>query len=473
MNDDLARVVGDMTNANERQSAVLSVAQLNRRVAQLLEDGVPTVAVQGEVSNFTAAASGHWYFTLKDERAAVRAVMFRSRAHAVGFVPRAGDRVQVRARVSLYEARGDYQLQVDTLQRAGLGDLYEAFMRLKATLAAEGLFDAARKRTPAAMPTCVGVVTSLAAAALRDVLSALARRAPHVAVVVYPAPVQGGDAATKLAGAIAAANRASHADTLLLVRGGGSIEDLWSFNDERLARAIAASRIPVISGVGHETDFTIADFVADLRAPTPTAAAELACAPREHWLAQIAQAGQRIARAQARRLSDAAQKLDRLSARLISPSERLTHQRERLTGLTRRLTTACAAPLANRQARLTLAHQRLGHARPDLRQPAARLAAVVQTLAQAQRRALSNHQLRLQHYAERLRALDPQLTLARGYAIVRDDAGDIVCDAARLAAGQGLAVQFARGEARVSVVGGAGSKSGTRPQPSGATGELF
>jgi len=448
---------------------VLTVAQLNRRVAQLLEDGVPTVAVQGEVSNFTAAASGHWYFTLKDDRAAVRAVMFRSRAHAVGFVPGAGDRVQLRARVSLYEARGDYQLQVETLQRAGLGDLYEAFVRLKARLAAEGLFDAARKRPITPLPACVGVVTSLAAAALRDVLSALARRAPHVAVVVYPAPVQGTHAALHLAHAIAAANRAGaggmRPDTLLLARGGGSIEDLWSFNDETLARAIAASAIPVISGVGHETDFTIADFVADLRAPTPTAAAELAASPREHWLAQVHSAAQRIARAQARRLSAAAQRLDRASARLVSPSERLAHQRARLDGLARRLTAACAAPLAQRQARLALARQRLRHARPDVRQAAVRLAALVQTLAQGPRRALSNQRLRLQHHAERLRALDPQLTLARGYAIVRNDAGAIVCDATQLAVGEGLDVQLARGQARVTVAG--------KARPTAASGELF
>src|SRR6185437_1790585 len=195
--------------------------------------------------NFTQAASGHWYFTLKDSRAAVRAVMFRSRASAVGFVPKPGDQVEVRARVSLYEARGDFQLQAEGMRRAGLGNLYEAFLRLKAELAGEGLFDAGRKREPVRLPRAIGVVTSLHAAALRDVLSALARRAPQVPVIVYPAPVQGADAAARLTAQVAAANARGEVDTLLLVRGGGSIEDLWSFNDEQLARQVAASRIPI------------------------------------------------------------------------------------------------------------------------------------------------------------------------------------------------------------------------------------
>lgn len=256
---------------------VLSVAQLNQAVGQLLERNIPALWVRGEVSNFTQAASGHWYFTLKDARAAVRAVMFRGRAAAVGFVPRPGDEVEIRARVSLYEPRGDYQLQAEAMRRAGVGNLYEAFLLLKERLAAQGLFDPERKRTPPRLPRAIGVVTSLHAAALRDVLSALARRAPQVPVVIYPAAVQGAEAARALAAQVRAASQRAEVDTLLLVRGGGSIEDLWSFNDEELAYAVAECAMPVISGVGHETDFTIADFVADVRAPTPTAAAELAC----------------------------------------------------------------------------------------------------------------------------------------------------------------------------------------------------
>src|SRR5690606_17475927 len=223
---------------------IMTVAQLNQAVGQLLERNIPPLWVRGEISNFTQAASGHWYFTLKDSRAAVRAVMFRGRASAVGFVPRAGDQVEIRARVSLYEPRGDYQLQADAMRRAGLGNLYEAFLRLKTQLAAEGLFDDSVKRKPVALPRAIGVVTSLHAAALRDVLSALARRAPQVPVVIYPAPVQGADAAARLAAQVQAANARQEVDTLLLVRGGGSIEDLWSFNDETLARLVAASQIP-------------------------------------------------------------------------------------------------------------------------------------------------------------------------------------------------------------------------------------
>jgi len=436
---------------NELTRVVLSVAQLNRAVARLLEEGVPTVWVQGEISNFTQAASGHWYFTLKDERAGVRAVMFRGRALSVGFIPRAGDRVALRARVSLYEARGDYQLQVEAMRRAGLGDLYEAFLRLKEKLAAEGLFEPARKRVPTRMPACIGVITSLQAAALRDVLSVLRRRAPHVAVIVYPAPVQGVDAAPKLADAIAVANGLRQADTLLLVRGGGSIEDLYSFNDEALARAIAASELPVISGVGHETDFTIADFVADVRAPTPTAAAELACAPQSEWLGRVEQTGRLIVRAQARRLERAAQDVDRLAARLASPAQRLAHRRERVIGLTRRLAAVCAAPLARQQSRLALVQQRLGYCRPDLESPAAKLAVEAQSLCLSARRALEWRRLRVQGLADRLRTLDPTLTLARGYAIVRDEAGAIVRDAARLTVGQRVALQFAHDQACATV----------------------
>src|SRR5690606_1630025 len=256
---------------------VWTVSQLNRQVGQLLESHFSRIWVRGEISNFTQAASGHWYFSIKDEGATVRAVMFRGRAQAVGFVPKPGEKFEFRVNVTLYEPRGDYQLQVESMRRAGRGDLHAAFLALKDKLEAEGLFDPARKRLIEQMPQAVGVVTSLGAAALHDVLTALARRAPHVEVIVYPAPVQGADAAGRLVQAMRQAISRQEVDTLLLVRGGGSLEDLWSFNDEALARCIVSSPIPVISGVGHETDFTIADFVADLRAPTPTAAAELCC----------------------------------------------------------------------------------------------------------------------------------------------------------------------------------------------------
>lgn len=431
---------------------IMTVAQLNQAVGQLLETNVPVVWVRGEISNFTQAASGHWYFTLKDSRAAVRTVMFRSRAAAVGFVPRAGDQVEVRARVSLYEPRGDYQLQADAMRRAGLGNLYEAFLRLKAQLESEGLFDPAAKRTPVALPRAIGVITSLHAAALRDVLSALARRAPQVPVVIYPAPVQGADAAARLAAQLQAANARQEVDTLLLVRGGGSIEDLWSFNDETLARLVAASPIPVISGVGHETDFTIVDFVADLRAPTPTAAAELACVPRADLLGQVGQAARRLARAQQRRLEIAAQRLDRAAAQLISPASRLAHQAERLNSLRHRLAAAWGRPHGRRAARLDLAVQRLAHATPDTGRAGERLNALARRMVQAHTRHLDARRARIAAVAAQLRALDPQHTLARGYAIARDAQGRIVRDGAALAGGQELDLKFAAGAARVHVV---------------------
>ncbi|MGN6661568.1 MAG: exodeoxyribonuclease VII large subunit, partial [Achromobacter mucicolens] len=405
----------------------------------------------GEISNFTQAASGHWYFTLKDSRAAVRAVMFRSRASAVGFVPRAGDQVEIRARVSLYEPRGDYQLQADAMRRAGLGNLYEAFLRLKEQLASEGLFDPARKREPVRLPRAIGVITSLHAAALRDVLSALARRAPQVPVIIYPAPVQGADAASKLAAQLRLANERAEVDTLLLVRGGGSIEDLWSFNDEDLARQVAVSEIPVISGVGHETDFTIVDFVSDLRAPTPTAAAELACAPRAELLGRVMQTLQTMVRGQQRRLERAAQRLDRATAQLVSPAQRLQHQRERLNSLQYRLASAWSAPQGRRTARVNLLAQRLSHRVPDTGRAAERLAGAVRRLGQAQARLLVERRNRLAAASAQLRALDPGNTLARGYAIARDEQGRIVRDAAALSAGQPLDLSFAQGGAQVQV----------------------
>ncbi len=448
---------------------ILTVAQLNQAVGQLLERSIPSLWVRGEISNFTQAASGHWYFTLKDSRAAVRTVMFRSRAAQVGFVPRPGDQVEVRARVSLYEPRGDYQLQADGMRRAGVGNLYEAFLRLKAQLQDEGLFDPQRKRQLARLPRAIGVVTSLHAAALRDVLSALARRAPQVPVVIYPAPVQGADAAARLAARVAQANQRAEVDTLLLVRGGGSIEDLWSFNDEALARQVAASDIPVISGVGHETDFTIVDFVADLRAPTPTAAAELACVPRGDLLAALRQTAERLARAQQRRLDQAAQRLDRAAAMLTSPAQRLAHQQERLNTLRHRLASAWRGPQGRRVARLDMLAQRLAHRRPETGRAAERSAALLAQLGRAQARLAAARQARLDTLAAQLRALDPQHTLARGYAIVRDATGAIVTDAARLAARDRIDIAVARGRIGAQVTD-IGTPDGTDGNPASRRG---
>ncbi|HTK02159.1 MAG TPA: exodeoxyribonuclease VII large subunit, partial [Bordetella sp.] len=298
----------------------------------------------------------------------------------------------------------------------------------------------------------IGVVTSLRAAALRDVLSALARRAPHVPVILYPAPVQGADAAPRLIAAIAAANLRAEVDTLLLVRGGGSIEDLWSFNDEGLARAVAASAIPVISGVGHETDFTIVDFVSDIRAPTPTAAAELACVPRLDLYNRVMQLAGFLVRAQERRLERLAQRLDRAAGQLTSPGQRLAHQRERLATLRHRLANAWAAPQARRHARIDLLVAKVLHRGPDLERVADRLQDRIRRLQRAQSRLLEHRRTRLASLSAQLRAFDPQHVLARGYALVRDDQGHVVRDAASLAAGQALDVLFSQGSANVAVI---------------------
>ena len=387
---------------------VVPVSQLNQAVARLLERSFPLAWVSGEVSNFTRAASGHWYFTLKDEAAQVRAVMFRSHAQLAGFVPRDGDRVEARALVTLYAPRGDYQLNVEALRHAGAGNLYEAFLWLKDKLAAEGLFAPERKRPLPVFPRTIGIVTSPQAAALHDVLTALARRAPHVRAILYPTPVQGDGAAAQIAQAIAIASARAECDLLLLCRGGGSLEDLWPFNEEIVARAIAGCRLPVICGVGHETDITIADFTADLRAPTPTAAAELATRSRNDWLAELqAQAGA-LARTTRRRTENAAQTMDGLSRRLLSPAARIARERLGLQALSARAAQSGRAP------------------------------------ATSARHALAS-------LSAQLELLNPQRTLERGYAIVTDENGTVLRSPAQLHAGDTLAIRLAEGEARVGI----------------------
>jgi exodeoxyribonuclease VII large subunit len=441
-----------LTGFESVNGVVLSVAQLNRQVGALLEGHFSQVWVRGEVSNFTQAASGHWYFTIKDERAAVRAVMFRGRAQSVGFIPKAGERFEFRANVTLYEPRGDYQLQVDRLRRAGQGDLHEAFLLLKEKLAAEGLFDPSRKRPVKLVPRTVGVVTSLAAAALQDVLSVMARRAPHVRVIIYPAPVQGADAAGKIQQALFAAFERGEADTLLLVRGGGSLEDLWSFNNENLARTIAASPVPVISGVGHETDFTIADFVADLRAPTPTAAAELCCQARETCLARLDAAFAELTARQFRLIEHAGLRLDRAVALLVSPQQHLARQRERLHSVMNRLARAALVPGERRRSRLEFVKSRLTRCAPDHAYLERDLARCTQRLASLGQRQVKSRRDRLAAVSQTLAALNPRNVLGRGYAIVRDGQGAIIKNALDLSIGDQLGIELHQGRANVLVL---------------------
>lgn len=432
-------------------TAVLSVTALNQQVARLLERSFPLVWIGGEISNFTRAASGHWYFTLKDDAAQVRAVMFRSRAQMAGFTPREGDKVEVRALVTLYGARGDYQINVEAIRRAGVGQLYEAFLRLKEKLAAQGLFDADRKRALPLFARSIGIVTSPQAAALRDVLTALRRRAPHVRIVLYPAPVQGQFAADKIAEAIMTASRRAEVDVLLVCRGGGSIEDLWSFNEECVARAIDACAIPVISGVGHETDVTIADFAADVRAATPTAAAELAATPRADWLASLEGDALDLQRAMERRLHDASQGLDNLSRRLLSPSAQIGHQRLKLLSLATAMTHAVKLPVNRHGLLLAQLQQRWSRHRPDMRALRARLASDSRHLNASLCSQVRARREALNALAAQLELLNPQRTLERGYAIVRDAKGQIVRDPAQIHARDTLTVRLANGSAEVGV----------------------
>ena len=430
---------------------VLTVTALNQQVARLLERSFPLIWIGGEISNFTRASSGHWYFTLKDDAAQVRSVMFRSRAQYAGFIPREGDKVEVRALVTLYGARGDYQINVEAIRRAGVGQLYEAFLRLKEKLSRQGLFDQERKRPLPLFTRSVGIVTSPQAAALRDVLTALRRRAPHVNIVLYPAPVQGQFAADRIAEAIMTASTRAEVDVLLVCRGGGSIEDLWSFNEECVARAIAACGIPVIAGVGHETDVTIADFAADVRAATPTAAAELAATPRDDWMASLSADALDLKRAMRRQLSEANQGLDNLSRRLLGPTAQIAHQRLKLRAMAGALTHALRAPLNRGGVSLAQLQQRWARHRPDLRTLRAQIVSEQRHLNASVCTQVKQRRDALAALAAQLELLNPQRTLERGYAIVSNAQGEALRDPARIKARSALTVRLAEGSAEVRV----------------------
>lgn len=422
------------------------------------------VAVRGEIAGFVRAASGHCYFSLKDAGGApalLRCAMFRRAATLLDFAPADGQQVDLRGRLGVYDARGELQLIVESMQRVGAGSLYEEFLRLRARLQALGLFEASRKRPIPAFPRAIGVVTSPGAAALRDVLATLARRAPQVPVVIYPSLVQGAEAPAALVAALALAARRNEVDTLLLVRGGGALEDLWAFNDERVVRAVAASPLPVVCGVGHETDVTLADLAADLRAPTPTAAAELAAPLRDEALAALQVRQLRLQRAVQRLLQGQAQRVDTLGLRLGQPGRAVWGQAERLQALQGRLQRA----LLQRQRR---------HAE-ELSQRARRLAASLQP-------PLQRAALQLQACEQRLQALDPARVLQRGYAWVETAvgadgaaggpvAGRPVVSALALQPGQAVRAVWADGSARANIVAvTAGPPHGTATAGAAASG---
>lgn len=435
-------------------NGALPVSEFVRQARRALERAFPLMWISGEIANLTRAASGHFYFTLRDEVAQVRCVMYRSRAQLLPFRLMEGQRVEARALTTLYEARGEFQLQVENLRLGGQGSLFEAFVRLKARLEAAGLFDAARKRPLPAHPRGVGIVSSLQAAALRDVLAALARRAPHLPVVLYPSPVQGEDAGARLARAVATASaRATDdgIDVLILCRGGGSLEDLWAFNDEALVRAIVASTIPVVSGVGHETDFTLSDFAADLRAATPTAAAEWVSAGSVRARETVAGLRAAVSRLAGQALERRLERLDRVRSRLIHPRDRLAAQGVQCQALVRRLALAASHRLARAQGRFTLARTRLNAARPDVAGPRAALVRAQAQVHAALGRSLAQRGQHLQTLRDTLQNLDPQAVLARGYSIVRTADGQILRSATDAPADTRLEIQPGSGHLVVRV----------------------
>jgi exodeoxyribonuclease VII large subunit len=433
---------------------VIAVSDLNRMARSLIERQLPLLWVAGEISNFRRYDSGHCYFVLKDAQAQVRCVMFRHRAQHLGWKPVDGAQVAVRALPTLYEARGDFQLNVEAMRQSGAGALYEAFARLKAKLDAEGLFDPARKRPLPRFPRRIGIVTSLQAAALRDVLTTLGRRMPGLPIVIYPTLVQGEGAAAQIAAAVETAGRRAECDVLIVCRGGGSIEDLWSFNEEIVARAIVASPIPVISGVGHETDFTIADFAADVRAPTPTAAAELVSPDRAQLQAQLGRAANGLVRAGRRWLELRMQALDYLTRRLVHPGERIAEQHRNLAHLVARLVAAMGHASETWQWRLRELAREWRALKPDFAAAAERQRDLTLRLQRAARVRAESLAARLRSMEAQLAQLNPENVVGRGYAIVRNAHGDVVRDAAMLVGGDEIDVALARGvaSARVTAV---------------------
>jgi exodeoxyribonuclease VII large subunit len=437
-------------------ATVISVSELNRMVRTAIEQNLPLTWVSGEISNLRRYDSGHWYFTLKDAGAQVDCVMFRHKAQHVEWAPADGMKVEVRALATVYEARGKYQLNVEAMRRAGLGALFEAFEKLKAKLEAEGLFADERKREIPAFPRGIAVVTSPQAAALRDVLTTIKRRMPRIPVVIYPAPVQGEGAAAKIMQAIATASKRAeedHCEVLILCRGGGSIEDLWSFNEEVVARAIHACSIPVVSGVGHETDFTIADFVADARAATPTAAAEMVSPDRLELRANLTQMRTQLMRVTHRALEDHMQKLDYLQRRLTHPGERILERQRHLAHLGLRFDGAFKHATQQRVWALGAAAQRLNAARPDVRGLARATLESGRRLNGAMQRLQERLQSRLVRAEAHITSLNPQLMLERGYSITQAADGSIVRDADALAVGEAIGVRFARGRVQAAVTG--------------------
>jgi len=431
----------------------LSVSELNHQARHLLESSFMQVWVEGELSSFSRPSSGHWYFSLKDQKCQIRCAMFRGANQRIRTLPKEGDQIRIRGKVTLYENRGDFQIIVEHLEPAGLGPLQQAFEALKMKLQAEGLFDPARKKPLPVTPRHIGVVTSPTGAAIHDILTVLARRCPAIPVTLYPTAVQGQAATADIVNAIDHAQRHGVADVLIIGRGGGSLEDLWCFNEEAVARAIAGCSIPSVSAVGHEVDVTIADFVADLRAPTPSAAAEKISPDQSHWLRRLAEQQLRLGQSARRLLLRLDQQLGHLAARLRDPRRELQDKAQRMDELDMRLNKAMNLKLQQQQLKTGHLAQRLGTQSPTktLQNAGEQVQRLNERLDKAIRQNLRQQQEKLQLNAQTLNVVSPLATLGRGYAIVRDDQNRIVRSADQLSAGQTISARFGQGNVSAEV----------------------
>jgi exodeoxyribonuclease VII large subunit len=432
-----------------QQADIYTVSRLNSEVRLTLELQFRQLWLVGEVSNFVAASSGHWYFSLKDQAAQVKVAMFKTSNRNAAFSPRNGQQVMVRARISVYEPRGEYQLLADFIEPAGDGLLRQQYEQLKAKLAAEGLFAPERKKQLPVNPRKIGVITSPTGAAIRDILTVLQRRAPGLEVIIYPSLVQGVQAASDLTAALQLAIRRNECDVLIIGRGGGSLEDMWCFNDETLARTIAHCPIPIVSAVGHEIDFSISDFVADLRAATPSAAAELVSPDQQHQLTQLMQLKQRLAQSMRQRLGFAAQQFlhQHSKLQLLHPARRLQQQQQRLDELQIRLSQAMQQRLARKSQQLQLQRKSLALVSPQqrLQRQQQQLQQLQHKLQQAMAGQQQQHRQRWQRLSGQLHIVSPLATLQRGYSIVFAEDGTVIKDQQQVAAGNKVLVRLANG----------------------------
>ncbi len=437
----------------QRDNQPLTVTELNSQARRLLETRFVNTRVEGEISGFARPASGHWYFTLKDASAQIRCAMFKGKNRAVKFLPAEGKQILIRGKVSLYEGRGDYQLIVDHMEEAGVGALQCAFEELKQKLANEGLFSVENKRPLPELPQHIGVITSPTGAAIRDIIAVIGRRFPAIPVTVIPTSVQGNAAADELVEAITLANKSKLFDILIISRGGGSLEDLWPFNEERVARAIAISEIPTVSAVGHEIDFTIADFVADYRAPTPSAAAEVLSPDREEWLNRVSFFKRKLNTLIQHRLQISAQGLDSISLRLRNPKEKLQEHKQRLSDLDIRLQQTVRLQLQRHQSGLQRSQGYLLQNSPEhrLSQIKFQLEHRSETLEKRMQQTLEKKSAHFQHLCSQLTTVSPLATLARGYSITRS--GDtVITNSEQLSPGDPVETLFKEGKANMKVI---------------------